>query len=83
MMLILLTKPERTTIWHHQNCDRALIPCRFTVLIWHVLTKQADYHWARPALQAAKRRALQLLAGQPIQRGRQRGMACAYNLKSI
>lgn len=56
---------------------------KLAVLIWHVLTKQADYHWARPALQAAKRRALQLLAGQPIQKGRQRGMAYAYNLKSI
>jgi len=56
---------------------------KLAVLIWHVLTKQADYLWARPALQAAKQRALQLRAGQPTQKGRRRGAAYAYNLKTI
>lgn len=29
-MLIPLVKPKPTTVQHHQICDRALIPCRFT-----------------------------------------------------
>ena len=35
---------------------------KLAVLCWHVLTKEQDYLWARPALVANKMRALQLQA---------------------
>lgn len=36
---------------------------KLAVLIWHLLTKEQDYFWARPALVAAKQRQLALKAG--------------------
>jgi transposase len=55
---------------------------KLAVLAWHLLTKQQDYAWARPSLTEKKRRALELRAGQPAERG-QRGRAHAYNLKTL
>ena len=49
---------------------------KLAVLAWHLLTKQQDYAWARPSLTEKKRRALELRAGQPAERG-QRGRAHA------
>jgi len=37
---------------------------KLAVLIWHMLTKQEDYAWARPALLQWKLRELELKAGQ-------------------
>jgi transposase len=37
---------------------------KLAVLCWHLLSKDADYQWARPALVASKIRATQLQAGQ-------------------
>ena len=48
---------------------------------WHLLTKDADYLWARPALVANKVRSLELQAGQPQKKGNRRGPAYAYNAK--
>ena len=42
---------------------------KLTVLCWHLLTKDEDYLWARPALVANKTRAMQLQAGHPQQKG--------------
>ncbi len=56
---------------------------KLTVLVWHLLTKQADYRWARPALVATKRRAMELQAGKPQQKGNQPGPAHAYNIKAL
>jgi transposase len=53
------------------------------VLWWHLLTKDTDYHWARPALVAHKIRAMQLQAGQPMRKGNTRGAAYAYNIKEL
>ena len=39
------------------------------VLVWHLLAKDADYLWARPALVAHKLRALELQAGRPHEEG--------------
>jgi transposase len=50
--------------------------------VWHLLTKQQDYAWARPSLTEQKRRKLELRAGQTAYRG-QRGRAHAYNLKIL
>jgi len=36
---------------------------KLAVLVWHILTKQQDYLWARPALHATKLRRLELTAG--------------------
>ncbi|MES0114038.1 hypothetical protein [Mesorhizobium sp. M0013] len=57
---------------------------KLAVLIWHLLTKEQDYFWARPALVAAKQRLLALKAGAPGERGvRRRGSACAYKVKEL
>lgn len=56
---------------------------KLTVLVWHLLTKQTDYRWARPARVASKRRAMELQAGKPPQKGNQPGPAHAYNIKAL
>lgn len=56
---------------------------KLTVLCWHLLTKQADYCWARPALIANKRRAMELKAGRPQAKGNKPGPAYAYNVKAL
>lgn len=56
---------------------------KLTVLCWHLLTKQADYRWARPALVATKRRAMELKSGMPQKKGNRPGAAYAYNIKSM
>src|ERR1700758_4744336 len=54
---------------------------KLAILIWHLLTKNESYLWARPALHARKLRDLELRAGHKPARG-QKGTASAYNLKS-
>jgi transposase len=54
---------------------------KLAILIWHLLTKNESYLWARPALHARKLRDLELRAGHKSARG-QKGTAHAYNLKS-
>ena len=56
---------------------------KLAVLCWHLLTKSADYQWARPALVASKLRAMELQAGQPARKGNKRGPAYAYNVKAL
>ena len=56
---------------------------KLAVLCWHLLTKQTDYHWARPALVANKRRAMELQAGRPQKKGNKRGPTYAYNVKAL
>jgi transposase len=55
---------------------------KMIVLIWHLLTRQEDYAWVRPALHARKLRTLEICSGQPAQRG-QRGATYDYNVKRI
>jgi transposase len=54
---------------------------KLTVLVWHLLTKEQDYLWARPSLHAIKLRRLELTAGHASARGR-RGAAYDYNIKA-
>jgi transposase len=56
---------------------------KLAVLCWHLLTKETDYLWARPALVAHKVRAMELQAGQPMRKGSARGPAYAYNVKEL
>jgi transposase len=48
---------------------------KLAVQCWHLLIKDTDYKWARPALVAHKIRAMQLQAGQPEKKGNKRGAA--------
>jgi transposase len=43
---------------------------KLTVLFWHMLTREQDYAFARPAMTRNKIRKLELLAGAPSQKGR-------------
>jgi len=43
---------------------------KLTVLFWHLLTREEDYAFARPAMTRNKIRRLELLAGAPAQKGR-------------
>ena len=56
---------------------------KLATLCWHMLTKQADYLWARPSLVAHKRRAMELQAGRPQRKGSARGPAYAYNVQAL
>jgi transposase len=56
---------------------------KLAVLCWHMLTKGADYQWARPALVASKLRTMELQTGQPVRKGNKRGPAYAYNVKEL
>jgi transposase len=56
---------------------------KLVVLCWHLLTKETGYLWARPALVAAKLRAMELQAGMPARKGNKRGSAYAYNVKEL
>ncbi|WP_420914315.1 transposase [Acidiphilium multivorum] len=56
---------------------------KLTVLCWHLLTKEEDYLWARPALVANKMRAMELQAGLPQRKGSRRGTTYAYNVKEL
>ena len=56
---------------------------KLAVLCWHLLTKETDYQWTRPALVANKLRSMQLRAGQPARKGNKRGVAYAYNIKEL
>src|SRR4029450_11003309 len=56
---------------------------KLTILCWHLLTKEKDYLWARPALVANKMRAMELQAGKPQAKENRRGPAYAYNVKAL
>lgn len=54
---------------------------KMTVLAWHLITKDQDYAFARPALVTHKRRKLELAAGAPSRRGNYGLPGAAYNDK--
>ena len=57
---------------------------KLAVIVWHILTKDEDYTWDRPALLQWKLRKLELKAGHPSRRGgKQKGTAAAYSNKSV
>ena len=51
---------------------------KMTVLCWHLVTREQDYAFTRPGLNAHKRRKLELTAGAPPAHGR-RGSGFDYN----
>jgi transposase len=57
---------------------------KLAVLAWHLLSKEQDYTWTRPALVAWKRRKLELQAGEPSRRGGNKpGPASEYSLREV
>src|SRR5918995_1724553 len=58
-------------------------PRKLAVLTRHLLARGEDYAWTRPALLEAKLRKVELAAGQPAVKGRQKGRAYAYNSKAV
>lgn len=56
---------------------------KMIVLCWHLVTKDQDYAFSRPSLNARKRRSLELAAGAPSRRGSNRGPAHDYNIKHL
>tara|TARA_Y100001972_G_scaffold116027_1_gene153400 strand:+ start:115 stop:894 length:780 start_codon:yes stop_codon:yes gene_type:complete len=57
---------------------------KLAVLVWHMLTKQKDYVWMRPALLQFKMRRLELTAGYASRRGGNKpGPARDYSVKAI
>jgi transposase len=57
---------------------------KLAVIVWHMLSKDEDYTWSRPALLQRKMRYLELAAGYPSRRGgRQKGTAAAYSHKAV
>lgn len=55
---------------------------KIAVLIWHLLTKEEPYRWARPAFVAMKMRKLELKAGAPKAHGKA-GPGHDYWIKEI
>ena len=57
---------------------------KIAVLAWHLLTKEEDYAFARPALVAMKERQMQLKAGAKSRRGgNSPGAARDYSIKEL
>lgn len=52
---------------------------KLAMIIWHMLTRETDYIWVRPALLARKFRSIELKAGQPAEHAK-RGAAYDYNI---
>ena len=52
---------------------------KLAMIIWHMLTKDTDYIWMRPALLARKFRSIELRAGLPTSHAT-RGSAYDYNI---
>ena len=56
---------------------------KMTVLCWYLITSGEDYAFARPSLNAHKRRKLELAAGAISKRGSVRGVSHDYHVKQL
>lgn len=56
---------------------------KLVVLCWHLVTKDEDYAFARPSLNAHKRRRLELAAGATSRRGPVAGPSKNYHIKQL
>ncbi len=56
---------------------------KMTVLCWHLISRGEDYAFARPSLNAHKRRKLELAAGATSKRGPVRGATHDYHVKQL
>jgi transposase len=65
-----------------QHVAAVAVARKMLVIVWHLLHREEDYAWVRPALHARKIRRAELKAGMPARRG-QRGAAADYFVKAI
>jgi hypothetical protein len=56
---------------------------KLAIIAWHVLSKDEDYDWVRPALTQRKIRSLELQSGLKSGKGGRRGRAYDYNLPAV
>lgn len=56
---------------------------KMTVLCWHLVTRDEDYAFGRPSLNAHKRRRLELAAGATSRRGPVAGVSRDYHVKQL
>jgi transposase len=56
---------------------------KMIVLCWHLIDRGEDYAFARPSLNAHKRRKLELAAGATSRRGPARGASHDYHIKQL
>jgi len=56
---------------------------KLAVICWHLLTKETEYLWQRPALVAHKVRSMELQAGQPMRRSNKRRTSHAYHVEEL
>jgi transposase len=57
---------------------------KITVIVWHLLSKNEDYAFGRPALLQAKIRQMEIKAGLPTKRGGNKpGRARDYSIKAL
>lgn len=56
---------------------------KLAVLCWHLVTKNEEYAFARPSLNAHKRRKLELTAGAASRRGPVAGPSRDYHVKQL
>jgi transposase len=56
---------------------------KMTVLCWHLIAKEQNYAFARPSLNAHKRRKLELAAGATSRRGPVAGVSHDYHVKQL
>jgi transposase len=56
---------------------------KMTVLCWHLINKDEDYAFARPSLNAHKRRKLELAVGATSRRGPAPGATHDYHIKQL
>ncbi len=52
-------------------------------LVWHMLTKEKEYMWARPSLVAHKVRGMELQAGKMQRKGNACRPTYAYHVKEL
>jgi transposase len=71
------------SIKRRQQIAAVAVARKLAVLCWNLLTKEADYLWARPALVAKKIRDMELASGEPVKKGSKPGPAYAYNVKAL
>jgi transposase len=64
---------QRTAARRGENIATIAVARKLVVIAWHVLTKNQDYAFKRPAALAEKIRTLELTAGADTRRGRRQG----------
>lgn len=68
--LVVQLAPTASPFTHGPQIAATAVSRKLVVLFWHLLTREQDYAFGRPAMTRNKIRKLELLAGAPPQKGR-------------